>query len=263
MGKSSSGTKTTYTSSPEQRAMYAALMPMIQGLANRGVNQLELPNFGAPMAPTAPSMTGVLSGVPMYNIPSVESMMPTQSWYNSLSPEVMKGVWAPYEQASKGMLEQLGGIGQLGSPRGGASGAAGAALGQFSADAANKVGMQAWQMSQPAMQAGWGAQLAQAQQGYGNRLTEAQTNYNNQLNQQNRNYATAMQAWGLPFGLTGQISGTYGQGITTQPSSPFGSMFGGMLSGGLMGGMVGNSMGYGGYGAAGGGILGGLGGLFG
>lgn len=266
MGKSSSGTKTTYTSSPEQRAMYSALLPMIQGLSSQGVSQIGMPNYGAPMAPTAPSMTGVLSGIPQYQIPSTQSMMPTQEWWNSLSPDVMQGVWAPYQQASKGMLEQLGGIGQLGSARGGATGAAGAALGQFSADAANKVGLQAWQMSQPAMQLGWQAQLAQNQQGYGNQLTEANTNYQNQLAQQQKDYQTAMQAWGLPFGLTGMMPGTYSQGITTQPSSGLGSMFGGMLTGGLSGGLMGNAIGGqtgAGYGAAGGGLLGGLGGLMG
>lgn len=267
MGKSSGGTKTTYTSSPEQRAMYEALMPMISGMANQGAAQMGMPNYGAPSAPTAPSMTGVLSGIPQYQIPNVNSMMPTQDWWNSLSPDVMQGIWAPYQQASKGMLEQLGGMGQAGSARGGATGAAGAAMGQFSADAANKVGLQAWQMSQPAMQAGWNAQLAQNQQGYGNQLTEANTNYQNQLTQQQRDYQTAMQAWGLPFGLTGQIGGSYSQGVTTQPGGGgIGSMFGGMLTGGMMGGMMGNSMGGqtgAGYGAAGGGLLGGLAGMFG
>lgn len=263
MGKGSSGTKTTYTSSPEQRAMYAALLPMVSGLSRQGASQLGQPNLGAPSAPNMPSMTGVLSGITPYQIPSIEQMMPTSSWWNSLSPEVMQGVWAPYQQASKGMLEQLGGIGQLGSARGGASGAAGAALGQFSADAANKVGLQAWQMSQPAAQMGWQAQLGQNQQGYQNQLTEAQTNYANEIARRQADYAMAQQAWGMPFGLTGMMPGTYSQGITTQPSSPWGGMFGGMLTGGLSGGLIGNSMGYGGYGAAGGGILGGLAGALG
>jgi hypothetical protein len=263
MGKSSGGTKTIYEQSPEQQAVFQALLPMFQGLSQQGVSNLGMTNMGAPSAPTAPSMTGILSGVPQYQIPNVNSMMPTQDWWNSLSPDVMQGIWAPYQQASKGMLEQLGGMGQLGSARGGATGAAGAALGQFGADAANKVGLQAWQMSQPAMQAGWNAQLAQNQQGYGNQLTEANTNYQNQISQQNKDYATAMQAWGLPFGLTGQIGGTYSQGITTQPSSGMGGMFGGMLTGGLAGGMMGQQSGNTGYGAAGGGLLGGLGGLMG
>jgi hypothetical protein len=254
MGKGSSGTKTTYTQSPEQQQMYATLLPMIQGLTQQGLSQMGQPNLGAPSAPTMPSMTGVLSGISPYQIPSTESMMPTQSWWNSLSPDVMAGVWAPYQQASKGMLEQLGGIGQLGSARGGSTGAAGAALGQFSADAANKVGLQAWQMSQPAAQIGWQAQLAQNQQGYGNQLTEAQTNYANEVARQQANYQMAQQAWGMPFGMTGMLPGTYSQGITTQPQSPnYMGMLGGAALGGLGGYQMTGGQGYGG-------LLGGLGG---
>jgi hypothetical protein len=244
MGKGSSGTKTTYTQSPEQQEMYRTILPLIQGLSQAGQAQLGQANFGAPSAPTMPSMTGVLSGVQPYQIPSTESMMPTQSWWNSLSPEVMAGVWAPYQQASQSMLEQLGGMGQAGSARGGATGAAGAALGQFGADAANKVGLQTWQMSQPAMQAGWQAQLGQNQQGYQNQLTEAQTNYANQVAQQQADYAMAQQVWGMPFGMTGMIPGTYSQGITTQPQS---TNWLGMLGGAAGGGMLGSQM-SGGYG---------------
>jgi hypothetical protein len=263
MGKGSSGTKTTYTSSPEQAQLYSTLLPMISAMAQQGVTQMGQGNYGMPSAPTASSMSGVLTGVPQYSIPDVSSMLPSSSWYNNLSPEVMRGVWAPYEQASKGMLEQLGNIGQLGSARGGASGAAGAAMGQFSADAANKVGLQAWQMSQPAMQAGWNAQLGQNISGYQQGLTEAQTNYNNTLNQQQQDYAMQKTAWGLPWALTGMMPSTYSQGVTTQPSSPYGGMFGGMLTGGLMGGMMGQQSGNTGMGAAGGGILGGLSGAMG
>jgi hypothetical protein len=63
MGKGSSGTKTTYTSSPEQRKMWDTLLPMIQGLSQQGQSSLGQTNMGAPSAPTMPSMTGVLSGV--------------------------------------------------------------------------------------------------------------------------------------------------------------------------------------------------------
>jgi hypothetical protein len=243
------------------RKMWDTLLPMIQGLSQQGQTSLGQANMGAPTAPTMPSMTGVLSGVQPYQIPSTESMMPTKSWWDSLSPDVMAGVWAPYQQASQGMLEQLGGMGQLGSARGGATGAAGAALGQFGADAANKVGLQAWQMSQPAAQMGWQAQLGQNQQGYQNQLTESQTNYANQVAQQQADYQMQQQIWGMPFGMTGMIPGTYSQGITTQPQS---TNWMGMLGGGAMGGMLGSqqSGGYGqgantGMGALGGAMMGG------
>jgi hypothetical protein len=48
-------------------------------------------------------------------------------------------------------METLGGHGQLGSARGGYSGAAGAALGQLAAKGAQNVGLQAWQMTAPQM----------------------------------------------------------------------------------------------------------------
>jgi hypothetical protein len=195
-------------------------------------------------------MTGRLSGVLGYEIPNVESMMPTKSWWNSLSPDVMAGIRAPYNEASKGMLEQLGGMGQLGSARGGATGAAGAALGQFEADAANKMGLQAWQMSQPAMQAGWQAQLGKNQQGYQTRLDEERTNYANEIAQKQADYGMQQQIWGMPFGMTGMMPGTYSQGVTTQPQSP---NWMGMLGGGALGGLASGSP----LGALGGGFLGG------
>lgn len=263
MGKGSSGTKTTYTSSPEQSAVYSALLPLLSGLSNQGVSQLGQANYGAPAAPTAPSMSGVLTGVPSYNIPSVNSMMPSTDWYNSISPEVKAGVWAPYEEGGNMLQEKLGSIGGLGNQRGGVSGEAAAGLGKYYSNATTQAANQLWGMSQPAMQAGWNAQLAQNQGTYNLGLTEAQTNYTNQLNQQQQDYGMSQTAWGLPWALTGMMPSTYSQGITTQPSSGTGGMFSGMLTGGLMGGMLGQQSGNTGYGAAGGGLLGGLGGLMG
>jgi hypothetical protein len=280
MGKGSSGTKTTYTSSPEQQQLYSTLLPMISAMANQGVNNLGQSNFGMPNAPTAPSMSGVLSGVspyniPSYNIPNIKNMMPTKSWYDSMSPDVKAGVWAPYQEGANALQEQLGSIGGLGNQRGGVSGAGAAGLGNYYAKSAPNAAMSLWNMSQPAMQAGWQAelgqnqwganqQLAQNQLGYQNQITEAQTNFQNLMNQQQQDYAMQKTAWGLPWALTGMTPSTFSQGITTQPSSPYGSMFGGMLTGGMMGGMMGQQTGMGsGYGAAGGGLLGGLSGVMG
>jgi hypothetical protein len=266
MGKGSSGTKTTYTSSPEQQQMYGALLPMINAMAQQGVAQMGQGNYGMPSAPTAPSMTGVLTGQSMYDIPSTSSMMPSTDWYNSMSPEVKAGVWAPYEEGANALQERLGSIGGLGNQRGGVSGSGAAGLGQYYAQAAPQAAMSLWNMSQPAMQAGWNAQLGQNIMSYQQGQTEAQTNYQNLLNQQQSDYGMQKTAWGLPWALTGMMPSTYSQGITTQPQSPYSGMFGGMLSGGLMGGMVGNSMGGqsgGMYGSGIGGILGGLGGMMG
>ena len=263
MGKGSSGTKTTYTSSPEQAQLYSTLLPMISAMAQQGVTQMGQGNYGMPSAPTAPSMSGVLTGQPMYDIPSTSSMMPSTDWYNSMSPEVKAGVWAPYQEGAQALQEQLGSIGGLGNQRGGVSGSAAAGLGQYYAKAAPQAAMSLWNMSQPAMQAGWNAQLGQNIAGYQQGLTEQQTDYTNLLNQQQQDYAMQKTAWGIPWALTGMMPSTYSQGITTQPSSPYGGMFGGMLTGGLMGGMVGQQSGNTGMGAAGGGILGGLSGAMG
>jgi hypothetical protein len=265
MGKGSSGTKTTYTSSWEQKQIAQALLPMIQGMAQQGVNQQGMEGMGIPNAPTASSMSGVLSGVSPYNIPSIQNMMPTKSWYNSMSPEVKAGVWAPYQEGASALQEQLGSIGGLGNQRGGVSGAGAAGLGNYYAKATPQAAMSLWNMSQPAMQQGWNAQLQQNIGSYQNQLTENQMNYQNQFNQQQQDYGMQKTAWGLPWALTGMMPSTYSQGITTQPSSPWGGMMGGMLTGGMMGGMMGNQIGGqsgAGYGAIGGGFLGGLGGMF-
>jgi hypothetical protein len=241
MGKGSSGSKTTYTQSPEQAQVYQALLPLLQGLSQQGAWQMGQSNLGAPAAPTAPSMSGVLSGI------STSQLMPSKSWYDSMSPEVKAGVWAPYQEGASKLQEQLGSIGGLGNQRGGVSGSGAAGLGQYWADASPQAALSMWNMSQPGMQAGYNAQL-----------TEANTNYQNQLNQQTRDYETQRQAWQLPFGLTQQMPGTYSQGITTQPSSGVGGAFGGAMTGGLAGGMIGGPWGAG-IGAG----IGGLGGLFG
>ena len=263
MGKGSSGTKTTYTSSPEQAQLYSTLLPMISAMAQQGVTQMGQGNYGIPTAPTAPSMSGVLTGQPMYDIPSTSSMMPSTDWYNSMSPEVKAGVWAPYQEGANALQEQLGSIGGMGNQRGGVSGSGAAGLGSYYAKAAPQAAMSLWNMSQPAMQAGWNAQLGQNIAGYQQGQTEAQTNYSNILNQQQQDYAMQKTAWGLPWALTGVTPSTFSQGITTQPGSPYGGMATGALTGGLMGGMVGGQSGNAGYGAAGGGILGGLGGMMG
>lgn len=254
MGKGSSGTKTTYTSSPEQAQIYSALLPMIQNLSSLGASQVGQTNMGAPLAPTMPSMSGVLSGAPMYNIPSTSSIMPTQSWYNSLSPEVKAGVWAPYEEGANMLSERMGGSGQLGSARGGYSGAAGAAMGDYYSNAVNQAGTQLWNMSAPGAMAGWNALLTQNQMGYNNLLQERTKDYSNEMARLGSDYDVARQAWGIPFGLTGMAPSTFSQGITTQPGS---TNWLGALSGGALGGMMGYSaMGNSGYG----GILGGIGG---
>ena len=128
-------------SSPEQAATYAQLAPILQRLMQSG-----------------------MTGQNAYEIPDINALMPGKDWYSNLSPEVMQGVRAPYEDASKQLTESLGY--SAGSAQGGPSGTLGGAQGKFWADAGTQMGQQAWGMTQPAYSAGWQAQLQQAQMPY-------------------------------------------------------------------------------------------------
>jgi hypothetical protein len=267
-------TKTQYTQSPEQRQIYATLLPMIQQMASLGTSQLGQPGYGMPKSPTMPSMRGVLSGVSPYQIsgydvPSTSSIMPTTDWWNSLSGDIKAGAWAPFEEGKKNLLETIGASGISGSARGGYSGAAGAGLGEYMADATPAYAMNLWNMSSPGMMAGWQANLGenqylanlqnqQSQLGYQNLLAERSQDYTNTMNQLNQNYSNQMNAWALPWGLTGMLPQTFSQGITTQQPN---------MTSGLLGGGVGAGLGYMGGSMIGmpwlGTAVGGLGGLMG
>ena len=85
-----------------------------------------------------------------YDIADTTGLQPTSDWYGSISPEVMAGLNAPYDDARQQMFEQLGAMGQLGTMDA-LSGAGGAALGEFEANRARDIGLSAWQMMQPGM----------------------------------------------------------------------------------------------------------------
>lgn len=171
-GGGGSTTTTEYVQSPEQREIYQAVLPTIQQISARGAGGAPLwdvgniPNIprttdttglltgvtdpsaagvmtGVPM----PSMEGVLTGVGAYGIP--EAVMPSTGWYQDIAPEVMAGIQSPYVEASEAMMGRMEQMGQLGTARGGVSGGAGAALGEFAARSAKDIGMQAWQMTAP------------------------------------------------------------------------------------------------------------------
>lgn len=231
-----------YTQSPEQRQLFQSIMPMVQGMSQYGTDRFfgGAPNMGAP------SMSGVLTGQPMYDIPDPSTAMPTSNWWNSLAPQVKGGLYAPYVEAGQGLMEMMGGQGQAGSARGGFSGAAGAALGELAGKAAQNVGLNAWQMTSPMAMNAWGADLQRNQMGY-------------QQGQQERlgDYNTSMNVWNRPMSTMGMLGMGMPQGMVQQGGGGMGGMFGG----GLMGGLAGGSM-FGPWGALGGGMLGGLGGMF-
>jgi len=214
MGKAT----TEFVSSPEQRQLMQAILPMFQGFGQYGAQRYfgGAPNLGAP------SMSGVLTGTPMYDIPDPSMAMPTQNWWNSMSPEVKAGLYAPYQEAGEGMLERMGAQGQVGSPSAGYSGAAGAAMGKLASEAGKNVGLQAWQMTSPMAQMAWGENLARNKQAYGQSVRERMGDYN-----------TAMQAWQMPMGVMSGLGQAMPQGITTMNQNPWA----GAAAGGLMGGL--------------------------
>jgi len=240
---SGGGGSVKYSQSPEQAALGQAVLPFVQGLGQYGTQRYfnGAPNLGAPSA------TGTLTSVPMYGIPSPSTAMPTQDWWSSLAPQVKQGLYAPYEEAGRGLLETLGARGQSGSAMGGYSGAAGAALGELAGQAANNVGLAAWQMTSPAAYANWDAQLNRNALGYNQALQEQSLNYN-----------TALQAWQYPMSILGQSAYGLPQGYYQPNTGGFGSA----LSGGLMGGLAGYNITGSPYGGLAGGLLGGLSGYF-
>jgi len=121
----------------------------------------QVPGMGMPDKINAPTM-----GQAGYEIPDASQLMPGADWMQNFSPEIMQGLNAPWEEGQKQMLEQMGAMGQIGSPDA-VSGAAGAAIGKFKAQQANQVGQQAWNMLQPGLQRDYQSQLDQAKYGAG------------------------------------------------------------------------------------------------
>lgn len=228
---SSGGTETEYVASPEQRQILGAMMPMIQNMGQRGAMSSMFPDMGAPLAPTMPSMQGVLTGMNPYDIPNAPA--PRQGWFSGLDESVKQGLWEPVNEASNILTERLGGKGQLGSARGGMSGAAGAAIGELYGKASPQIGMQAWGMMQPGMQEQWRAQLGQNQQMFGLGLQERQTDFRNEMNRLLQDYGTSQQAWQMPFSLLGMTPQMTPTNVVTQQPG-FGLMDAATL--GLMGG---------------------------
>jgi hypothetical protein len=195
-GGKGGNTKTEYVQSPEQQAVYSALMPTIQNIGYSGANRRPLWDIpSTPSAPTAPQYT---SPSPQgYNVP--DAVAPTQNWWDSIASPVMAGLNAPWNDARNQMFESLGQAGSLGSAGAGMSGAAGAALGEFESNRANQMGLQAWNMMQPGLMNQWQGQLGANQYltGMQNAAEQQQygTNYQNQLNQQQQDYGMAQNLW--------------------------------------------------------------------
>jgi hypothetical protein len=175
---SGGGSQVDYQSSPEARAMMAALMPTVMGLYGKGIGDVPT-TYGAsgpgpfseqivsglrekygpePTPQQGPGSFGV-GDVLGYNIPSVQNLMPTSGWYQGIAPEVKAGLREPYMDAHQRIMEQMNMRGQFGGSGGGISPAAAAFSGEFAAQMGQGMGMQAWQMTQPALNQQYQAEL--------------------------------------------------------------------------------------------------------
>lgn len=197
----------------------------------------------APPAPVMPSMRGVLTGVPPYAIPSPEFIMPTQAWWTSLSPHVKAGLWQPWNEAARQMMETMGATGQLGSARGGYAGTGERALGELYSRAGKDVGLQAWKMTAPGALMGWQELLTRGKKGYQEALQEALADYESEVRRRQADYSTGLTRWGeeieeakYPYAvIPGLLGGTYSQGVV-QPNAPSPwPGIGGAVGGGLAG----------------------------
>jgi len=234
---------------PGQQLLKQKLGPVIRRVGLYGEDLGQQPYLGVPQ------MGGQLSGIPMYDVPQFNIPQPTSGWFDSMSPEIKQGLYEPYNESGRQMLELMGSRGQVGSGSSGYTGAAGVALGELGSRAGRDVGMNAWNMMAPnemmANQAMWGAELARNQTGYNAATQEAMMDYGGQ-----------MEAWRMPFSMASQLYPASIPGGQASTGSPIGNALSGGLMGGVAGSMIPASMGLGGWGLVGGAALGALGGVF-
>ena len=90
--------------------------------------------------------------------PTIQTMQrgPTEGWYAGLDPNIRAGIEEPYVRAMDLMRNQLGGIGMLGSPTAGISGAAADVFAQYAQKAAPTMAQTGWNMMMGPYQAAMG-----------------------------------------------------------------------------------------------------------
>lgn len=172
------GSSVDYKTSPEQKqlfniAKYGALDMLFRGKTGQG----------------------------LYDVPSMQR--PDKDWYANLSPEIKEGIYQPTKDIANQMGEQFGAMGQMGSPKTGASGAFGNALGE-------------------AVGRTWGPQAAQTAWGM--------TQPINQMEWSNKLQST-MAPWNMMQGFLGQGGGMTPQPVVTQNSNPMGGAASGAMAG--------------------------------
>ena len=174
----------------------------------------------------------------MYDLPN--QVGPTTDWYNQIAPEVRQSLWEPAQQGGQQMMEAMGAKGQIGSPGSPISGSAQTAMGSLFADYSQGIGQQAWNMMQPGMMAGYGAELGRNQAGYQTSLMPFQA----ASGMLPGTYANPVVSPGSPGLLSNmmQIAAPLAMGAGMAMGGPLGAMAGGAL-GGMFGGGFGGGLG--------------------
>ena len=143
-----------YAWSPQQQALFNMFAPSLSGIADAGASGGM--GYDIPDPYKLKSMSGALQG---YNLPDASTLMPTRSFFESIDPSVMEGMNMMYDDSRNQMFETLGASGLGGSARGGFSGTAGAALGEFQANKARNMMTDLFNMSLPGMAQGYQSEV--------------------------------------------------------------------------------------------------------
>ena len=195
-GGGGSSTRTEYVQSPEQRAVYQWLIPLVQQMSLAGT--LGTSPYTIPGMPDVPTLPSPYEGL--------EKAMPTKAWWEGISPEVKQGLYAPWEEAGQRLSEQLSGAGVSGSARGGFSGAQAPAMADLWGQAAQQVPLQAWEMTGPQMQQAWTQDYARAMQ-------QTMMPYEQAMQQRGE----LLQGYQLPYSIMpGMMGGTYSTPVVQQ-----------------------------------------------
>ena len=170
--------------------------------------------------------------------PDSSMLRPQEGWWQGLDSDVKAGVYEPFKETSRQMLEVMGSRGQTGGASTANTGAAGAAMGQYWGQASPQIAMTGWNMYQPSMMAEYNTQLAQNQAGYQQQMMPYGMLGN--ATQMAMPYPTVSQSSGFgdyAMGLGGPLLAGLGMGAFGNPFSGLMSMF---FPGGLFGGQGGS-----------------------
>ena len=205
-----------------------AVGPMFNQMSGMAQDYMGQPNYGMP------DYSGTLTGVSPYNLYGwnvPNAVAPTQDWFNTLSPEVKAGAWAPYKQGADLLTEQLSARGMAGGERSGYSGAMGAAMGDYFSNAAQQYGTNLWNMTQPGLMAQFSGQLGANQAYAGLQNQWSKDMYQNQLQERNTNYQNAMTGWQMPWNwLTSYNALSPSGAYKPEGSGTLGSIMGSAMS---------------------------------